>query len=168
MNFVIETPSIKSTFYVEEISSIATLQSLQNEWLELWKRSSHSKPFQSPKWQLAWWHYFGIGDLLTIAVHYGGRLIGIVPCFCNQFGKGRFIGTGISDYLDILAENGFEQICAEMFFEYLRNNSNKWKQFEFGEIENISGLLSAPIPDTLSRQVSDTQVCPLIRLPFKY
>ena len=165
MSISSQAPDIKHTLYLEEITSAATLESLQDEWLELWKRSNWAKPFQSPRWQIAWWRHFGIGELLTLAIHYGGRLAGIVPCFCNQFGKGRLIGTGISDYLDILAENGFEQICAEIFFEYLRNHSDKWNQFEFGELENNSGLLSAPIPESLNRQVSDTHVCPVIKLP---
>ncbi len=136
MSILSEAPNEKLTFYLEEITSWETLETLQDEWLALWKRSENAKPFQSPRWQLAWWRHFGVGELLTLAVHHGGKLVGIVPCFCNQFGKGRFIGTGISDYLDILSESGFEQTCAEMFFEYLRNNSNKWNQFEFAEIEN--------------------------------
>jgi CelD/BcsL family acetyltransferase involved in cellulose biosynthesis len=85
----------------EEIGSIA------EAWSDLWCRCPHATSFQRPEWVLPWIDAFSPSEIRTIVVRAKGVLLGLAPLLIYARGKERvlaFMGGGVSDYLDILAD----------------------------------------------------------------
>jgi CelD/BcsL family acetyltransferase involved in cellulose biosynthesis len=97
---------------------------LEEEWEELYRHCPAATPFQSWAWLYSWWEHYGEGyELRIVAVRSGGLLVGILPLMIQRrFGFKRllFIGTGITDYLDLLAREGWESKVAEAGVRALR------------------------------------------------
>jgi CelD/BcsL family acetyltransferase involved in cellulose biosynthesis len=94
---------------IVETRSSKGFTALRDEWNELLTQCDRATIFQSWEWNEAWWHHFGSGKrLLVLQVREHGRLVGLAP-FCISRYPGTplrrlmFVGTGISDYLDLLA-----------------------------------------------------------------
>ena len=87
------------------LTTMQQLEAIERDWLDLWRELPDATPFQSPMWLLPWWRHFGSNDLSVIATQEGGRLRALAPLYViREDGEslGLFLGTGISDYLDIL------------------------------------------------------------------
>ena len=130
------------------VTEIAELESLREEWSELWRSDARATPFQSPEWLLAWWHHvFQGGQLWTVTQRRDGRLISLLPLF--RYGAERenlaFIGTGITDYLDLLGRP-------------IDSIPGDWKQASLEEIRPGSPLFPLGSFEPCS-------VCPVIQLP---
>ena len=95
----------------DTINNAAVLAGLTDEWSELWQRDTNATPFQSPHWLLPWWRVFGgDGELFVLAGRENGRLDALAPLYIlrdEDSGEslGIFIGSGVTDYLDILGTN---------------------------------------------------------------
>ena len=74
------------------------------EWARLFDRCRTAPPFLHPAWQLSWWLVFGSCEIHTIALRRGRHLTALAACFRYEE-RLVFIGNGISDQLDILAED---------------------------------------------------------------
>ena len=96
------------------------LEALVPAWSLLWRRCPNSTPFQSPGWLLPWWQAFAPGELITIAVTLDGRLVGLAPLYVEH-GATRVLplGTGVSDYVDILIEPGLERAVGDALMSAL-------------------------------------------------
>jgi CelD/BcsL family acetyltransferase involved in cellulose biosynthesis len=102
---------------VEVITSIARLRQISGEWIELWRASEQATVFQSPYWLFAWWEHFSEQRLMcVITVREEGALTGIAP-FYIEGGEARFIGQGISDYLDFVVSNANSEDIASTLLE---------------------------------------------------
>src|SRR5436190_2266228 len=92
------------------ISDARDLEELRVQWLELWRRCPHATPFQSPDWLLPWWRNLGTGTRLRVVTLRGGerRLLGVaafaIPDAVGSRLEIQLLGTGVSDYGDVLAE----------------------------------------------------------------
>jgi CelD/BcsL family acetyltransferase involved in cellulose biosynthesis len=100
---------------VEDAQVFATLE---QEWNDLYHDSLLVTPFQSWAWLYSWWGAYGKRyELQLIVLRNGeGLLIGIVPLMLERrrgFRRLLFVGTGASDYLDVLARKGWEAEVAE-------------------------------------------------------
>jgi CelD/BcsL family acetyltransferase involved in cellulose biosynthesis len=97
---------------------------LEEEWEELYRHCPAATPFQSWAWLYSWWEHYGEGyELRIVAVRSGELLVGVLPLMIQQrFGFKRllFIGTGVTDYLDLLAREGAEREVAEAGVRVLR------------------------------------------------
>lgn len=85
----------------------AQLHEIEDEWSQLHQRCPGATPFQRPEWILAWMDAFSPKDIVTIEVRHNERLVGIAPLLIYPRGQERvlaFMGGGVSDYLDLLAE----------------------------------------------------------------
>ena len=97
---------------------------MEEEWEELYRDCPAATPFQSWAWLYSWWEHYGEGhELRIVNVRSGGLLVGILPFMIQRrFGFKRllFIGTGATDYLDLLAREGWETEAAEAGVRVLR------------------------------------------------
>lgn len=151
---------------IEDIRSEEALEDIKPEWEFLYD-SSTATPFQSPEWVLPWWRHFGGGRLWAIAVRECGSLAGLAPLFIftNEKGKRQvsFIGSGISDYLDVLTHQG-EREAAQTIFEHIMSKKDEWDVCDFQELRETSQLLNVEgLKD--SARVEDQSICMHLELP---
>ncbi len=104
---------------------------LEEEWAELYERCPSATPFQSWAWLYSWWeHYGGDYELRLIAVRKGDLLVGLAPLMLRRgplgFGRLLLVGTGSTDYLDVLARKGWEREVAEAVARALEGMDGSW------------------------------------------
>lgn len=91
---------------------------LEGEWAELYEHCPSATPFQSWAWLYSWWEHYG-GDYELRLVTFrdeGGLLVGVLPLMLEYrrgFGRLLFVGSGATDYLDMLAREGWESAVVE-------------------------------------------------------
>jgi CelD/BcsL family acetyltransferase involved in cellulose biosynthesis len=108
---------------------------------------------------------WGGGKLRVMAVRSGQRLIGLAPFFLWGFGNEpevlclSFLGSGITDYLDLLAAPGFEaDTAAAVVCQLLA--SDEWHVCDLQELRADAALLAAPIPPEFAWLATPCSVCP--------
>jgi CelD/BcsL family acetyltransferase involved in cellulose biosynthesis len=115
---------VKAHLDVSVLEDGKAFAALEEEWEELYRDCPAATPFQSWAWLYSWWEHYGEGnELCIVAVRSGGLLVGILPFMIQRrFGVKRllFIGTGVTDYLDLLAREGWEREVAEAGVRVLR------------------------------------------------
>ncbi|MFZ5996321.1 MAG: GNAT family N-acetyltransferase [Nitrospirota bacterium] len=154
---------------IEEINDSTAFASLSQEWSELWERCPSATPFQSPEWLLPWWKYFGNDKLMALVLRNRERLVGLAPFFLFRRQEDHhlqlsLIGSGISDYLDVLIEPDIASEGTEMVFNYLLSQKSRWDICDFQELRRESPLLNAGISG-MHREVEAMDVCPVLVLP---
>jgi CelD/BcsL family acetyltransferase involved in cellulose biosynthesis len=100
------------------------LAALEEEWEDLYRNSPLATPFQSWAWLYSWWEFYGKGyELRLVTIRCDGLLVGLMPLMLQRrggFGRLLFIGTGPTDYQDILARKGWESRVSEAGVRALR------------------------------------------------
>lgn len=151
---------------MDEITSLAQLETLAPEWQQLWERCPRATPFQTPAWLLAWWRHLGHGRLWSLAYRREGRLAALAPLFVYTDADGcrrlLFLGTSISDYLDLLADPAGEADACQVIWDYLRQRSGEWDLVDWQELSECStGRRHAPAEAVLEPCAE----CPVVALP---
>jgi CelD/BcsL family acetyltransferase involved in cellulose biosynthesis len=108
------------------------------EWEDLYHDSPLATPFQSWAWLYSWWESYGEDyELRLVAMRdEKGLLVGLMPLMLQrQRGLTRllFIGTGITEYLDILARKGWEARVAEAGLTALKQMGS-WQVTDLQEL----------------------------------
>jgi CelD/BcsL family acetyltransferase involved in cellulose biosynthesis len=137
------------------ITTNEALSALAPEWLQLWKQSASATPFQSPMWLLPWWRHFGSNDLHVIEARERGKLTALAPLYIlrdDSDSLGLFIGTGISDYLDVIGN--------APFFEHI-DGSPLW---DFQQLRASSPILRASMSNGWTDNVEDQDPCVVLPL----
>jgi CelD/BcsL family acetyltransferase involved in cellulose biosynthesis len=143
----------------EVITEIEKLEALETDWLELCRKENVT-PFQTPMWLLPWWHNFGSNDLAVIVSRSGGEVDAIAALYIlrdddSDESLGMFLGTGISDYLDVIGDASL--IIGEM----ATLNCHLW---DLQQLRPSSSMLRVPLPDGFSDNVEDQEPCPVLPL----
>jgi CelD/BcsL family acetyltransferase involved in cellulose biosynthesis len=111
-------------------SSAADFDGLQAAWSGLHDRSGASV-FQSYEWQRTWWKHLGENDparqLHIVVLAEGGEVVAIAPFVVEAISiapltrlrRLAFLGTGLTDALDVLVRDGFEAGSCERLAEHL-------------------------------------------------
>jgi CelD/BcsL family acetyltransferase involved in cellulose biosynthesis len=153
---------------VEVIRGRRALPGLVEEWRALWARCPDVTPFQHPAWLLPWSHHFGGGEFLTITLRREGRLAGLAPFFILTDPAGRrellLLGTGNTDYLDILVEPGVGTAGAEALLAAALGAAG-CDRCELRQLRPGSPLLTAAQPAGWNARVMDDEPCPVLDLP---
>jgi CelD/BcsL family acetyltransferase involved in cellulose biosynthesis len=124
---------------VDEIASPSTFEELWPEWELLWQRSSSATPFQSPDWLVPWWSHFGGSDLWCLALRADGQLVGLAPFFVWER-KLLFIGTGITDYLDVLIDPEWQDVGVAAIGSLLARQSQRLEECDLQQLPAESPL----------------------------
>jgi len=157
----------------EEITSLDGLNSLSAEWGRLWERCPTATPFQLPDWTIPWCKLFLNGnELFSIAVRSEeGRLVAFAPLLIEpSFGEKKqkrlvFIGTGISDYLDIIAEPEIAPESARLIFKRILEARSGWDICRLEELREISPLSRVRDFGSLRHEIAPMSICPVLPLP---
>ena len=158
----------ESELVVDELCVAADVESLRSEWAALWSRCSPTTPFQSPEWILAWMRHVSFGAPWVLTVRSRGRLVGIAP-FCIQtvdpadLQRIYLMGTGISDYLDVLCEPGCESTMAAIVFNHLNHRGGHWHESDFQQLRPESPLLTRDFGPTCEDEITIQEQCPILR-----
>ncbi len=109
----------------EVLASAGEFAVLEEEWEDLHRDSPRATPFQSWAWLYSWWEFYGEAyELRLITVRDDeGLLIGLAPLMLERglgFSRLLFVGTGPTDYLDVLAREGWETQVLEALARTLR------------------------------------------------
>jgi CelD/BcsL family acetyltransferase involved in cellulose biosynthesis len=134
---------------IESIQDSAALTGLRGEWLEVWSELPDTTVFQSPDWLLPWWSQYGEGPMLSFAFRCEGRLVGVAPCYIYGEAVGQprqvfLIGTGNSDYLDVIFRPEFQSDCWKELLAELQARSNLWDACDFQQLGSNSPLRQNP------------------------
>lgn len=162
---------IGETLQIHELSTVESLETLETEWADLWARCPEATPFQSPYWLIPWWKHLGTGQLFVLALRSQKRLAGLAPfCISENDGSGMpgrlsLLGTGVTDYLDILLEPQITQEGSTAILGYLRACQNRWTGCSFEQLRSSSPLLQAQTPEDCSSHITVQEVCPVLPLP---
>ena len=143
---------------VTVITDTESLAALEETWLELCNRTPEATPFQSPKWLLPWWRAFGSDDLAVIASRDGERLQALAPLYVirdEDESLGVFLGTGISDYLDVIGD------ASLVMQEMAAIDCQLW---DLQQLRPSSSMLQTPLPDGWSENVEDQEPCPTLTI----
>ncbi len=161
-----------------EVRRTQELFALEAEWQHLASVCSAATVFQTCEWNTAWWKHFGSvpGRRLRVITFRdaGGTLVGLAPLmtsfwYATALRRLSFLGTGTSDYLDILAAPGWEHTVAQSLYEFLES-SGGWQIADFQQIREGS-LFCRFLPPAGSRlKVLDVpgEACPYLPLPSSW
>jgi CelD/BcsL family acetyltransferase involved in cellulose biosynthesis len=111
-------PRIYQRVEVEIFEEDWRFAELEEEWEELYRECPRATPFQSWAWLYSWWEYYGGAyelRLVTIRSE-DGLLVALLPLMLEwRRGLGRLllVGSGITDYLDVLVREGWEDRVAD-------------------------------------------------------
>lgn len=130
---------------IDLISTIQKIEEISAEWIELYNLSSSATPFQGLFWVKSWWKNFGKSELIIVTIRSDQQLVCIAPFFiytANQKKILSLIGTGISDYLDLLYIDINYQQFSETVGSFLVSISDMWDECYFQDVPDTSPLLN--------------------------
>jgi CelD/BcsL family acetyltransferase involved in cellulose biosynthesis len=176
-----ESPREREDLHCEVVADPQRLYEFEDEWRALWTSLADTTPFQSPDWLLPWWKHYGQGELLSFAFWHGGRLVGFAPMYvfrsrrphpvpqrardkggaapATEAARRLFLlGTGNSDYLDVLFDPMFRLQCWGTLLTEIRTRGACWDVCSFQRLRRGSPLLedAVNVPELrleLSQQV---------------
>jgi len=153
---------------IETITTIDRLHTIRPGWSRLWERCPDATPFQSPEWLLPWWKHLGRGRLNTLALWEVDRLVGLAPLFTQRyFGlplrRLALIGTGNTDYLDLLLDPQSAVSSREQLDKALTQATTGWDFCDFQQLGPQSPLLRMDL-SPLRDQSFEQEVCPVLTL----
>ncbi|WKZ32086.1 MAG: GNAT family N-acetyltransferase [Thermodesulfobacteriota bacterium] len=151
-------------FEIEEVSDKERLEDLAPEWDSLFDKCPAATPFQSPGWLLPWMRHLGNGRPFVLALRQSGVLSALLPLMLRGE-EAAFIGTGVSDYLDMLAVPEIGDEAASVFFECLLRRKDSWRRCALYELRSGSKLLAAAPPFGLNVSRSAGEPCLTVSLP---
>lgn len=108
---------------------------LKEKWEELEDKIPEKNIYFSFLWASTWWEVFGHKyELLILVAEDNEAVRGIAPLMISyplgeRMPRARnllFIGTGLSDYHDILVEKGFEREVLTQILYYLKYRYKSW------------------------------------------
>ncbi|MGE5499583.1 MAG: GNAT family N-acetyltransferase [Syntrophothermus sp.] len=143
------------------------MERLSPEWTALWLNDKNASPFQSPYWVISWWKVFGAGELAVIAAWDNEELTGLIPLYIRRDesdGKRKlvFIGTGNTDYLDLIVREGYEETILNAFRRFLDSNKDQWDECRLTGLRECSLFLKLNYPE--HSEVNRINAAPSVRL----
>jgi CelD/BcsL family acetyltransferase involved in cellulose biosynthesis len=153
----------------ERLETLADLEALRPEWQHLWHRCPIATPFQSPEWIIPWWRHYGEGELFAFALRQAGRLVAVAPVYvysdsADPTRRVFLLGTGNSDYLDLLAEENRAEAAVAFVLAQLARHRQAWDVCDFQQLPPGSALLEASLPAGWRDERRIEEWCPVLSL----
>jgi len=144
---------------IKVVTDTSGLKGLQDEWSRLLRDSRTASICLTWEWLYTWWEVFGesAAELHVLLLRAEGRLVGIAPLIVMTHRERglikvrtlRFLGTGepeweeaASEYVDIIASDGYEKPVAERVWAYLQSHFRQWDQIVFNDVMGDSLVLT--------------------------
>jgi CelD/BcsL family acetyltransferase involved in cellulose biosynthesis len=153
---------------VNVVTRLGELETLREEWDELWHRCDPRTPFQRPEWIIAWCRHFDCRSIWTPVVRRDGRLIAIAPWLIYQRDARRFIAFlagGVSDYHDVIVDPSCAPAAFEQLFLCLLHHRARWDVCDFEELAPWAMLRNQPAPHHFAEAWSEDAPCPRLDVP---
>ena len=122
------TLRVDGRYDVAGVTAVEDFVALRAEWEDLLTRCPRATPFQTFEWQWSWWTALGHGRRLFIVTvrESGGALVALAPLMISRRSGLRvveFLGTGLSDYLDVIVAGPPEGMVGHVFDHLLRHRA---------------------------------------------
>jgi len=150
----------------EELTAIAPA------WRRLCDCARHCTPFQYPEWVLPWYRAYAArdGELRAIVVRAhdaSDEIVGIAPLWRYVAPDGlrrlALLGTGNTDYVDIVAAPGHEAHVLHSIVETLRTMGD-WDACDLHPLPHASPFLGLDAPTEWSATTVRDGVFPVLRV----
>jgi CelD/BcsL family acetyltransferase involved in cellulose biosynthesis len=153
---------------------------LQDAWNRLVDQNHSNVPFLRYGYLETWWQTHGGGEwpdaqLALVTAEEAGRLVGIAPLFYtpNHQGQARLMLLGsieVSDYLDLIVEQGLLQVFVDALLPFLAGAGlPAWQSLDlynlFEDSPTLSALESAAQRLGWAQKAERVYHCPAIPLP---
>lgn len=164
IKFIRSWPEAQGTIAtVLKIHCLSDLAALESPWKALAAASERASIFQTYEWSAAWWAHNRQGKSLRgVLVYEGERAVGLAPLF-QSGGVLQVVGTGGSDYLDLLALPGYESAVGEAIATWLQETRHRWLWADFQQAPPESIVAKLP-----GAQLWQGETCPYLPLPATY
>jgi CelD/BcsL family acetyltransferase involved in cellulose biosynthesis len=150
---------------VEEVRDDARLIELAADWGALCADSPAATPFQRPEWLLAARRHLAGGSALrSLAFHRGGRLVGLLPLESSG-DRLRWIGTGVSDYLDMICAPSVQASIVEAALAHLEGTRSTWREIELDGLRPDALLAGCALPPGWRDARIERDPSPVLALP---
>lgn len=153
---------------IEVARGTAVLEELRGEWVELWERSPELTPFQHPDWLIPWSRYFGGEEFVSAMLWREGALVGLAPFIVITSPDGGrdllLVGTGNTDYLDLLVEPGFGQAGAAALVNAALAAAGS-DICDLRQLRPGSPLVGIAVGGEWGTESQEDEPCPVLRLP---
>ncbi|MDO8587701.1 MAG: GNAT family N-acetyltransferase [Armatimonadota bacterium] len=163
---------------VTEIRGEREIERLRPAWNETLEHIPGATVFQTWEWQYTWLRHFGRRGtalvLLLSDASAGGKPFGIAPFVIRpyvvpQLRELAFLGTGVSDYLDVIVHPDKRSDAMAAVGEYLESCGGEWDFVDLHQIPEAGAAVElAEIvgrPPGMSAEVVEHEVCPVVDLP---
>lgn len=118
------TTTLTPGLLIDVVRDTDGFRALEHEWRELYEASPAATPFQTWEWLFTWWEVYGSdGDLALVTARRDGRLVGVMPLMSTAPGHLQFVGTGLSDHLDVLVDAAHTEDVLSAWISYLHGRS---------------------------------------------
>jgi CelD/BcsL family acetyltransferase involved in cellulose biosynthesis len=152
-----------SRLLVEEIALTGDLEELEGEWARLWARCPETTVFQSPEWIISWWNHLKQGTPWVLTFRSARALTGLATFYIRD-GQLMPMGSGVSDYLDILFETAARAPIIRSLSDHLASAAHLWRHCYFHQLRPGSPLLELRAPEGCASQISASEPCPVLDL----
>jgi len=115
----------------------SSIDELKGDWNNLVLKTQSPNFFSSWEWVRAWWQVYGKHKELRTWAFYGeDHLLGIAP-LCLKGKTVSFLGTGVSDRLDFIIQEGYEEAFIKGFLRTILQDES-WDLLDLQEIPSLS------------------------------
>ena len=153
---------------VSVLTTLRELESIRDEWCELWQRCEPRTPFQRPEWVLAWCQHFDCRSIWSPVVRRDGRLVAIAPWLIYESEARRlisFLAGGVSDYHDVIVDPSCATDAFEQLFRCLLEYRDCWDACDFEQLAPWSQLRNQGVPRPFDDAWVDGPPCPQLEVP---
>lgn len=132
---------------ISEITSQAEMSLLCEEWNSLLAKCPKAAIFQTWEWINSCMKNFGrMKRFVVLCIRNDGDLAAIAPMeitlmYGLPFRRLQFIGAGVSDYMDFILAEGFEDQSLKAIFDWIEANSSRWDLLDLQQISEGSSTL---------------------------